>query len=68
MKFNQIIAVTIWLLALMELRIEIILLIQHFTWTGLFFAFTNHKLAFLMLIIVPYYYGRLRRPLMSSDP
>ena len=68
MRFKQLVALTVWFLALSELRIELILLFQHFTWTGFLYAVSTNKLATIMLIISPLYYARAGRPLRSSDP
>lgn len=68
MRFKQFIALTVWFLALSELRIELILLFQHFTWTSFLYAVSTNKLATIMLIISPLYYARAGRPLTSSDP
>ena len=38
-------------LALLELRSEVKLLAQHFTWTGLFYAVIHHKLACLIVAV-----------------
>lgn len=58
----------VWFLALSELRIELILLFQHFTWTSFLYAVSTNKLATIMLIISPLYYAWAGRPLTSSDP
>ena len=42
-------------LALVELRSEILLLLQNFTWTGLFYAVGHHKLASLVLVLSPWW-------------
>lgn len=68
MSFRKLFATTLWLLALLELRSEIILLYQHFTWTSFFYAILNHKLAFLVLIIIPYWFFHAQVTLKSSDP
>ena len=68
MRFKQFVALTVWFLALSELRIELILLLQHFTWTSFLYAVSTNKLATIMLIISPLYYARAGRPLRSSDP
>ena len=52
-------------LALVELRSEIQLLLQNFTWTGLFYAVGHHKLASLVLVLSPWWLlaaGRPARP------
>jgi len=67
-RFKQFVALTVWFLALSELRIELILLLQHFTWTSFLYAVSTNKLATIMLIISPLYYARAGRPLRSSDP
>ncbi len=68
MRFKQFLALTVWFLAISELRIELILLFQHFTWTSFLYAVSTNKLATIMLIISPLYYARAGRPLRSSDP
>jgi len=67
-RFKQFVALTVWFLALSELRIELILLFQHFTWTTFLYAVSTNKLATIMLIISPIYYARAGRLLRSSDP
>ena len=42
-------------LALFELRSEILLLIQNFTWTGLFYAVGHHKLASMIVLLSPWW-------------
>ena len=49
-------------LALVELRSEIVLLLQHFTWTGLFYAVGHHKLASLVLVLSPWWLFSAGRP------
>ena len=68
MRFKQILAITVWFLALSELRIELALLFQHFTWTTFLYAVSANKLATIMLIISPLYFALAGRPLTSSDP
>ncbi|MEB3261687.1 MAG: hypothetical protein VKK94_01865 [Cyanobacteriota bacterium] len=40
-------------LAFYDLRIDIRLLIDHFTWTSLFSAITAHPLAVAVLVVTP---------------
>ncbi|MFM7634253.1 MAG: hypothetical protein ACKO7Z_01425 [Cyanobacteriota bacterium] len=47
------------LLALHDLRTEIQLLIDHFTWTALLAAITAHPLAVAVLVLTP---ALMRRP------
>ncbi|MEB3184871.1 MAG: hypothetical protein VKM97_03205 [Cyanobacteriota bacterium] len=47
------------LLALLDLRTEIQLLIDHFTWSGLWAATTAHPLAVAVLVLTP---ALMRRP------
>ena len=51
-------AVVFWVvlvLALLELRSEVKLLAQHFTWTGLLYAVIHHKLACLIVVLSPWW-------------
>ncbi|NDC33903.1 MAG: hypothetical protein EBZ51_00595 [Synechococcaceae bacterium WB9_2_112] len=41
------------LLALWDLRIDLQLMIQHFTWTSLLAAISAHPLAVAVLIVLP---------------
>ena len=43
-------------LALLELRSEVKLLAQHFTWTGLVYAVVHHKLACLIVVLSPWWF------------
>ena len=53
-------------LALVELRSEILLLLQNFTWTGLFYAVGHHKLASLVLLLSPWWLLAAGRPSRSG--
>ncbi len=68
MSFSKLLATTLWLLALLELRTEIILLYQYFTWTSFFYAIFTHKLASLVIIIIPYWFLHEQVILKSNDP
>ncbi|MFZ4564919.1 MAG: hypothetical protein ACOYMY_00525 [Prochlorococcaceae cyanobacterium] len=56
------------LLALLDLRSELALMVQHFTWTSVFFAMGHHRLAVVVLLLTPWWFrgGRVRAG--SSDP
>jgi hypothetical protein len=56
------------LLALLDLRSELALMAQHFTWTSVFFAMGHHRLAVVVLLLTPWWFrgGRVRAG--SSDP
>ena len=43
-------------LALFELRSEIVLQSQNFTWTGLFYAAGHHKLASIIVLLSPWWF------------
>ena len=53
-------------LALVELRSEILLLLQNFTWTGLFYAVGHHTLASLVLVLSPWWLLAAGRPSRSG--
>lgn len=56
------------LLALLDLRSELALMAQHFTWTSVFYAIGHHRLAVVVLLLTPWWLrgGRVRAG--SSDP
>lgn len=49
------------LLSLVDLRVEILLLIDHFTFTSLVQAITAHPLAVVVLLLQPSLWRRYRR-------
>jgi hypothetical protein len=48
------------LLALYDLRVEIQLLLDHFTWAALLAAISSHPLAVAVLVLTPGLLGRTR--------
>jgi hypothetical protein len=48
------------LLALLDLRVELQLLAEHFTLTALWFALANHPLAVAVLVLTPSLFRRYR--------
>lgn len=56
------------LLAVLDLRSELALLVQHFTWTTLLYAMGNHRLAVVVLLITPWWFRGGRGRAGSSDP
>ena len=55
MKIPAAVFWVVLVLALLELRSEMKLLAQHFTWTGLFYAVVHHKLACLIVVLSPWW-------------
>ena len=55
MKIPAAVFWVVLVLALLELRSEVKLLAQHFTWTGLFYAVVHHKLACLIVVLSPWW-------------
>ena len=53
MKIPAAVFWVVLVLALLELRSEVKLLAQHFTWTGLFYAVVHHSLACLSVMLSP---------------
>lgn len=53
-------ALALCLLALLDLRIEILLLLDHFTWTSLSLIPIQHPLAVLVLGLTPSLWQRYR--------
>jgi len=53
-------ALALCLLALLDLRIEIQLLLDHFTWTSLSLIPMQHPLAVLVLLMTPSLWQRYR--------
>ena len=51
------IPLVLMLISLWDFRFEIRLMIDHFTFTGLFFAIYNHPLATAVLILMPKIYN-----------
>ncbi len=48
-------------LVLIDLSIELRLIIDHFTFNALYFAFVKHPLAFFILFSYPYLYKKLNK-------
>ena len=48
-------------LVLIDLSIELSLLLDHFTFIALYFAFVKHPLAFFILFSYPYLYKKLNK-------
>jgi hypothetical protein len=48
------------LLAVLDLRDELVLLADHFTFTTLWFALTSHPLAVAVLVLTPSLFRRYR--------
>ena len=48
------------ILALLDLRLELRLLVDHFTLTSLWFGFTHHPLAVAVLVLTPDLWRRYR--------
>jgi len=48
-------------LVLIDLSIELRLLLDHFTFNSLYFAFVKHPLAFFILFSYPYLYKKLNK-------
>lgn len=49
----RLLAITLGILALLDLRIELMLLFDHFTWTTLSEALRSHLLAVVVLLALP---------------
>lgn len=56
------------LLAVLDLRSELALLVQHFTWTTLLYAMGHHRLAVVVLLLTPWWFRIGRGRAGSSDP
>ena len=56
MKIPAVVFWVVLVLALLELRSEVKLLAQQFTWTGLFYAVVHHKLACLIVVLSPWWF------------
>ena len=50
----------LFILIIIDLRIELKILIDHFTFSSLYFAFLRHPLAFFMLLSIPLLNKRLK--------
>jgi len=56
------------LLALLDLRSELALLLQHFTWTTILYAMGHHRLAVVILLLTPWWFRAGRGRAGSSGP
>ena len=59
MKLNRYLYI-LFILIIIDLRIELKILIDHFTFSSLYFAFLRHPLAFFMLLSIPLLNKRLK--------
>ena len=60
MKIN-VYLILLFSLVLIDLSIELKLLLDHFTFNALYFAFVKHPLAFFILFSYPYLYKKLKK-------
>jgi len=60
MKLNYYLIVLLSLV-LIDLSTELRILIDHFTFNSLYFAFNKHPLAFFVLFSYPYLYKKLNK-------
>lgn len=56
------------LLAFLDLRSELALMAQHFTWTTVFYAMGHHRLAVVVLLLTPWWFRGGRGRAGSTGP
>lgn len=60
LRGDRVIPLLLALLALLDLRVEFRLLVDHFTFTSLWFALASHPLAVAVLVLTPSLLRRYR--------
>jgi hypothetical protein len=58
---GSIVPISLALLALLDMRVELQLLADHFTWSSLAAAIRNHLLATVVLLLLPSLLGHYRK-------